>query len=327
MDILCWSMRCLLVRGRGHRSGTTKRSGWAPPKRGLLVVARRRLLGCHALLLQVRGDWAWCKALFGFKGWASKEICWRCKANCSDIPWTDTSSAAAWRTSRYRTSDLLARQTEQGISVNPLFSSRPSSFASMCCTRWTWARRRTRLEMCFSIWSQARVGHMLFSISRMCVCACVFVCVRLCFACTSSCVVSPLQAVGFVRTQSRSGRIAELWNRIKLRYKTFHTQSWLQSLTLGDDPRRPEASQAACEGCGDPPLGALLFRTGDGLLQAPAVSSRAHCQWTLRAAVRFVHDHVCGAVRQVLHAPGGLANFATSRRLCPRRPPTTRCGR
>ena len=32
---------------------------------------------------------------------------------------------------------------------------------------------------------------------------------------------------------------------------------------VGDDPRRPEASQAACERCGDPPLGALLFRTGD----------------------------------------------------------------
>ena len=37
----------------------------------------------------MRGDWArYNKALFGFKGWASKEICWKCKANCSDIPWT-----------------------------------------------------------------------------------------------------------------------------------------------------------------------------------------------------------------------------------------------
>ena len=67
---------------------------------------------------------------------------------------------------------------------------------------------------------------------------------------------------------------------------------------VGDDPRRPEASEAACERCGDPPIGALLFRTGDGLPQAPAVSSQPHCLWTLRAAVRLVHDHVCGAVRQ-----------------------------
>ena len=120
------------------------------------------------------------KAFFGFKGWASKEVCWRCKANCSDIPWTDTSTAAAWRTSRYRTSELLARQTEQGISVNPLFSL-PSSFASMSCTRWTWARRRTRLEIYFSIWSQAGLGHNLFSFSA-CVSALVCLCVRV-FVC------------------------------------------------------------------------------------------------------------------------------------------------
>ena len=41
---------------------------------------------------------------------------------------------------------------------------------------------------------------------------------------------------------------------------------------VGDDPRRSQASQVACEGCGDPSLGALLFRVDDGLPQAPAVS-------------------------------------------------------
>ena len=191
--------------------------------------------GCHALLLQVRGDWAWYKALFGFKGWASKEICWRCMANCSDIPWTDTSTAAAWRTSRYRTSELLARQTEQGISVNPLFSlpgfSVEGCVASICCTRWVWARRRTRLDIYVSIWSQAGLGHNLFSFSCMCVCACMFVCVRLCSECTSSCVFVSPASPGFFCAQSRSGRIAELWNRIKLHYKTLHTQSRLQKLT------------------------------------------------------------------------------------------------
>ena len=64
----------------------------------------------------------------------------------------------------------------------------------------------------------------------VCACVCLCVCVRLCFACMSSCVLSPA-GLEFFRAQSRSGRIAELWNRIKLHYKTFHTQSRLQSLT------------------------------------------------------------------------------------------------
>ena len=71
-------------------------------------------------------------SLFVFKGWASKEICWRCKANCSFMHWTDTSTAAARRTSRYRTSELLARQTEQGISVDPL--SLPGCSVEFICT-------------------------------------------------------------------------------------------------------------------------------------------------------------------------------------------------
>ena len=69
-----------------------------------------------------------------------------------------------------------------------------SSFASMCCTRWTWPRRRTRLAICFSNWSQAWVGRKLFSMSCICVCACVCVC--LCSACMSSCALSSLQALG-----------------------------------------------------------------------------------------------------------------------------------
>ena len=204
-----------------------------------------------------------------------QKICWRCKANCSDILWTG----------------------------------------------------RTRLEICLSSGSQATVGHKMLSMSCMCVCACVLVCV-----CSSVLrvhvqlyVVSPA-GPGPFRAQSRSGGIAKLWIRIKLHHKTFHTQSWLQSLTWETIPRRPDASQAACEGCGDPPLGALRFRTGDGLPQAPAVSSQPHSPWTLRAAVRLVHDPCLWSRSTVLRAPGALANFATSTRLCPRMPPTTTCG-
>ena len=136
----------------------------------------------------------------------------------------DTAHRSSWR----------ARPSKGSVST--LFSLclgfRPSSFASMCCTRWTWARRRTRLEIYFSIWSQAGLGHNLFSFSCMCVCACVLVCVGSSVLCVhvQLCFV-PLAGPGLFCAQSRCGRIAELWNRIKLHYKTFHTQSRLQKLT------------------------------------------------------------------------------------------------
>ena len=49
-------------------------------------------LECHALLLQVRGEGALHKGLFGFKGWASKDICWMRKAHCN----------AAWKRSLHQ---------------------------------------------------------------------------------------------------------------------------------------------------------------------------------------------------------------------------------
>ena len=235
--------------------GTTRRSGWASTKRGLLAVARRRLW-CPTRC------WSKCgMTLFGFKGWASKETCWRCKANCSDTPWTDASTAEAWRTSRYRTSELLGAADRARDQCQTLCSHRlgfrPRSFASTCCIRWTWAQRRSRLAVCFPIYSPARVGYKLFSISCSCVCACVLVLVCVC-ACLSVlrvhvqlCSVS-LAGPGHFRAHSRSGQVAELWNTIKLHNKTFHTQSRLQTLK-GDDPRRPEASQVACQTSGDPP--------------------------------------------------------------------------
>ena len=115
-----------------------------------------------------------------------------CKANCSDIPWTDTSSAAAWRTSRYRTSESLARQTEQGINVNPLLSL-PGFSAELIC-----------IDVLHSMdlgTTQDAIGNVFFDLvagqggTQVCVSALVCLCVRLCSACMSSCVWSPLQAL------------------------------------------------------------------------------------------------------------------------------------
>ena len=186
-----------------------------------------------------------------FKGWASKGICWRCQANCSDIPWADTSSAAAW--SRYRTSEVLARQTEQGTSVNPQFS-------------FAWVFGRAFLHRCVALdgpghdagrdWKgvfrtgrRPGGGHKLFSISCVCVSACV--CSSVLRVHVQLCLVSP-EGLEFFRAQPRSGQIAELWNRIKFHCKTFQTQMPAAESAVGEGPRRPEASQAACEGCGEP---------------------------------------------------------------------------
>ena len=120
----------------------------------------------------------------------------------------------------------------------------------MCCTRWSWARRRTRLEICFSIWSQTRVGHKLFSFSCTCACACVFVCVSVCAPRARPVVFCLSCRPWFFREQSRRGRIAELWNMIKLHYKTFHTQSRLQKLTwemIGVDQKPPKLRAKGAE--------------------------------------------------------------------------------
>ena len=86
---------------------------------------------------------------------------------------------------------------------------------------------------------QAGSGHNLLAFSCMCVCACVLVCVFVCAlrACPVVRFVSPAGPELFL-AQSRSGRIAELWNRIKHHYKTFVAQSRLQSTDVADDPHR-----------------------------------------------------------------------------------------
>ena len=151
VDIFCWNMRCLLA--------------------GSWPSARH-------------------KAFFGFKGWASKEICWRCKANCSDIPWTDTSTAAAWRTSRYRTSELLARQTEQGISVNPLFSLPGFSAELICIDVLHSMDLGTTQDAIGNLFFDLVAGwvgtQLVFFFLYVCLRLCACVCVRLCSACMSS---------------------------------------------------------------------------------------------------------------------------------------------
>ena len=181
----------------------------------------------------------------------SKEICWRCNANCSEILWTG------------RTQDVV-------------------NFLYVC------------LHLCACVCSSVLRVHVQL------------------------CVVSPA-GPGLFRAQSRSGRIAELWKRIKLRHKTFPTLTW-EVIRVDQTPPKLRAKGAETRHM----VGALRLRTGDGLPQAPAVSSQPHSPWTLRAAARLLHDHVCGAVRQccvrqvlspVLQLPQGFVQGCLQRQL------------
>ena len=111
-----------------------------------------------------------------------------------------------WRTSRYRTSELLARQIAQGISVNPLFSF-PGFSAELILHRVLHSMDLGTTQdaignLFFDLVASQGGTQVVFNFLCVCVCACgrvsvcVCVCVRPCSACMSSRVLSPLQALG-----------------------------------------------------------------------------------------------------------------------------------
>lgn len=78
-------------------------------------------LGFRAVLVQIRADWPFLKALFSFPSWSSASICWMCQANKQDLDYKDVSSTAAWRTTRYAPHEFFACQRAAGIPISPIF--------------------------------------------------------------------------------------------------------------------------------------------------------------------------------------------------------------
>ena len=85
--------------------------------------------------------------------------------------------------------------------------------------------------------------------------------------------------------------LAELWNRIKLHCKTFHTQPQLQRLTWEMIRVEQQPPKLRAKGAETRHLVPSCFE-----LAMDFHKHQPHCPWTLRAAVRLAHDHVCGAV-------------------------------
>ena len=84
-------------------------------------LAAGSTLACRALLLQVRGDWPFLRALFSFPAWNSPRICWKCAAALEGpCAYTSTSLAAPWRQERPVHFDFLQSLRDQQIQASPL---------------------------------------------------------------------------------------------------------------------------------------------------------------------------------------------------------------
>ena len=124
LQLLVWCLRCLFMGrypNRRHDGADWLRSDKSRAKMG----ARGHSFGFHAILMQIRGDWQVYKQVFGFSGWASKNICWLCGATQADgdAPYTDVSLRAKWRTCRYEMSQIFAILRASGVALCPLFSA------------------------------------------------------------------------------------------------------------------------------------------------------------------------------------------------------------
>eukprot|EP00969_Alexandrium_andersonii_P253201 11190350-Alexandrium_andersonii.AAC.1 len=129
LEVFLW---CMVALFQGHWPHQRHdKEPWLKSDKARAKMARRPF-GFRANLAQVRGDWAFYKAVFGFKGWASKSICWLCKANRSDIPFQDFSLTAAWRSQRYTPAEFLHVQKSQGIPPTPLLSCPGFAFSKLC---------------------------------------------------------------------------------------------------------------------------------------------------------------------------------------------------
>ena len=117
LEVLCWSFRCLVA----GKYPDTRHDGtpWNDSDK-----TRAKLtgdIGARGMLCQVRGDWSWYKQMFNFPSWSSASICWRCKANNTDLPWTDCTASAKWRQNRLTDKSFFNQMRLDGIEPCPLF--------------------------------------------------------------------------------------------------------------------------------------------------------------------------------------------------------------
>ena len=123
----------------------------------------------------------------------------------------------------------------------------------------------------------------------------------------SSCVLSSLQALGSSARSRGAAGIAELWNKIKLHCKTFHTLTW--EIRVGKTPPKLRATGAETR---------HLVPCGYEL----AMDFHKHQQSAHSLTLRGLFEEPLGSYMTlsversaVLRAPGAPASFATSTRI------------
>ena len=111
LAIFVWSMHCLcaglMPKCRHDSSAWTSQDKSRSPgfqSRSMLMGAA---IGIKAILCQVRGDWAFYKAVFHFPSWASDQICWMCKATRKIGSLFDMRTDK-WQNARYGPGEFVA---------------------------------------------------------------------------------------------------------------------------------------------------------------------------------------------------------------------------
>ena len=102
MEVFVWSMKALLIGchpKRRHDGTLFSDSNLIGDKdRAKNALKPMKLRGA---VVQVRGDWAWHKTMWGLTGWTPERgegaMCWKCLANVTSIPFTDFTQTALWR--------------------------------------------------------------------------------------------------------------------------------------------------------------------------------------------------------------------------------------
>ena len=129
MEIFRWDLMALYT-GLWH---TERHDGSAWLDTDKDRKTKKGKMGIRGQLQQCRGDWPWFKWLFGFKGWQSNDqICWRCRANKSSIPYWHASKKAKWMKYRLSQRDFANLIVENGFAMSPLFSIPGFDFYNIC---------------------------------------------------------------------------------------------------------------------------------------------------------------------------------------------------
>ena len=193
LQVFCWSMRALIEgvwpKHRHDREPWSKTDAWRQKQDGPLPA--------HAVVAQIRGDWAYYKQLFGFPAWSNRCICWLCPANKDEAshPFWNFKAHASWRHHRYTIAEFWRLMHLMGVAKSCIFEL-PGVTLAMVTIDPLHA-----MDLGFS---QDLLGNVLWEFQK-------------CGLCPGSNV---------------KDRVAALWLKLKAHYIALGTPNRIQALTV-----------------------------------------------------------------------------------------------